>query len=107
MARSIRKQIPRGQLDKSFLMAAIEHPRNLAHIDAGAFKVQANIRSFEVPDIPLSDQQRLTQVLRGVLGAEDELESKLNQIRKSRRVIAEAIASGTVEVILHTGSGDA
>jgi type I restriction-modification system DNA methylase subunit len=93
--------------DKSFLTAAIEHPRNLAHIDAGAFKVQANIRFFEVPDIPLGDQQRLTQVLRSVLEAEDELESKLNQIRKSRRIIAEAIASGTVEVILQTGSKDA
>ena len=94
-------------LDKSFLMAAIEHPRNLAHIDAGAFKVQANIRSFEVPDIPLSDQQRLTQVLRSVLEAEDELESKLNKIRKSRRIIAEAIASGTVEVVLQNGNDDA
>jgi len=96
-----------SNLDKSFLTAAIEHPRNLAHIDAGAFKVQANIRSFEVPDIPLSDQQRLTQVLRSVLKAEDELESKLNKIRKSRQIIAEAIASGSVEVVLQTGSEDA
>ena len=88
-------------LDPDFLVAAIEHPRNRAHIDAGAHRVQADIRSFEVPDIPLGEQRALATVLVQLKESETHLSAQLQTISLARRQISDAFASGTLLVTDH------
>jgi len=85
-------------IDPDFLVAAIEHPRNRAHIDAGAHRVQANIREFEVPDIPLSEQRALATVLAQLNDSQAKLSAQLHTISLARRQISDAFASGTLSV---------
>lgn len=85
-------------LNSQFLAAAIQHPRNLAHVDAGALRVQVNIQSFEVPDIPPEEQKRLAILLGAMDEAESELHSRLTRLSDSRRDIVHAIGSGTLSV---------
>jgi type I restriction-modification system DNA methylase subunit/predicted DNA-binding transcriptional regulator AlpA len=87
-----------GLANANFLAAAIRHPRNMAHIDAGALRVQFNFRSFEVPDIPVDEQQRLAVVLSALAAAEKELQDRLVRLSYSARDVTEAIASGTVTI---------
>ena len=90
-----------NKINPEFLCAAIEHPRNLAHIDPGAFRVQANIRGFEVPDLPREQQARLAEVLSVAYRAEQELKTRLTEITESRKRLSIALASGTVAVNRH------
>lgn len=85
-------------LNSQFLAAAIQHPRNLAHVDAGALRVQVNIQSFEVPDIPPEEQKKLAILLGALDEAESELHSRLTRLSDSRRDIVHAIGSGTLSV---------
>jgi hypothetical protein len=85
-------------LNSQFLAAALQHPRNLAHVDAGALRVQVNIRSFEVPDLQLDEQERLAILLGALDQAERELQSRLSRLSESRRDIVHAIGSGTLSV---------
>ena len=87
-----------NKINPEFLCAAIEHPRNLAHIDPGAFRVQANIRGFEVPDLPREQQARLAKVLSAAVSAERELKTRLAEISESRKKLSIALGSGTVSV---------
>lgn len=87
-----------NSLNSQFLAAAIQHPRNLAHVDAGALRVQVNIKSFEVPDLLLDDQERLAILLGALDQAESELQSRLSRLSESRRDIVHAIGSGTLSV---------
>jgi hypothetical protein len=84
--------------DPDFLVAAIEHPRNRAHIDVGAHRVQANISQFEVPDIPLGEQRALAAVLVQLRESETKLSAQLHAISLARRRISDAFASGTLSV---------
>jgi restriction endonuclease S subunit len=85
-------------VNSQFLATAIQHPRNLAHVDAGALRVQVTIRSFEVPDIPLEEQRRLAIILGAMDEAESELHNRLSRLSKSRQDIVHAIGSGTLSV---------
>ena len=85
-------------LNSQFLSAAIQHPRNLAHVDAGALRVQVNIQSFEIPDIPLEEQKKLAILLGAMDEAESDLHSRLTRLSDSRRDIVHAIGSGTLSV---------
>jgi methylase of polypeptide subunit release factors len=87
-----------NSVNSQFLAAAVQHPRNLAHVDAGALRVQVNIRSFEVPDLQLDEQERLAILLSALDQAESELQSRLSRLSESRTDIVHAVGSGTLSV---------
>lgn len=87
-----------NSVNSQFLAAAIRHHRNLAHVDAGALRIQVNLSSFDVPDLPIEEQGKLALLLGAVQEAETELQSRLTRIGKSSRDITQAIGSGTVAV---------
>lgn len=84
-------------IDPVFLAAAIEHPRNLAHIDPGAVKVNLRIRALEVPDIPLPQQRRLAELLRILDNEQKELQQKVAAVEESQATMRTALASGTLK----------
>jgi predicted DNA-binding transcriptional regulator AlpA len=88
-----------SELDAHFLAAAIQHPRNLAHVDPGALKIQLNIRGFEVPDLDIEEQRRLAALAGALNDAERELQSRLARLSQAKREILEAIGSGTLAVV--------
>jgi predicted DNA-binding transcriptional regulator AlpA/methylase of polypeptide subunit release factors len=89
----------RSEIDAHFLAAAIQHPRNLAHVDPGALKIQLNIRGFEVPDLHVEDQRRLAALAGALNDAERELQSRLARLSQAKRAVLEAIGSGTLAVV--------
>lgn len=88
-----------SDIDVYFLAAAIQHPRNLAHVDPGALKIQLNIRGFEVPDIQIEQQRRLAAVVGALEEADRELRSRLSRLSQAKRTIVEAVGSGTLAVV--------
>jgi hypothetical protein len=88
-----------SDIDVHFLAAAIQHPRNLAHVDPGALKIQLNIRGFEVPDLQIQEQRRLAALAGALNDAERELQSRLARLSQAKRTILEAIGSGTLAVV--------
>lgn len=91
-------RVRNASANSQFLAAAIQHPRNLARVDAGALRVQLNILSFEVPDIPIEQQKSLATLLGAMDQTESELQRRLSQLSESRRDIVQAIGSGTIAV---------
>lgn len=87
-----------SSINSQFLSAAIQHPRNLAHVDAGALRVQLNIRSFEIPDIPHVEQEKLAILLGTLSKAQDELEDKLRSLSRATKDVVRAVGTGTLSV---------
>lgn len=88
-----------SDIDVYFLAAAIQHPRNLAHVDPGALKIQLNIQGFEVPDLQIEQQRRLAAVVGALEEADRELRSRLSRLSQAKRTIVEAVGSGTLAVV--------
>jgi hypothetical protein len=84
------------EIDAYFLTAAIEHPRNHAHVDPGALKVQVNIRGFEVPDLSIDEQRGLAGIIRALDDAETELHIRLGQLSSAKLSVFQAVGSGTL-----------
>ena len=84
--------------NSQFLAAAIQHPRNFAHVDAGALRVQLNIRSFEVPDLPHMEQEKLSVLLEALSKAEAELQDKLTSLSTAKNDVVRAIGTGTLSI---------
>lgn len=84
--------------NSQFLAAAIQHPRNLAFVDAGALRVQLNIRSFEVPDVPHMEQEKLAVLLDALGKAEADLQDKLMSLSAAKKDVIRAIGTGTLSI---------
>jgi SAM-dependent methyltransferase len=86
------------ELDPTFLASAIEHPRNIVHIDPGAFRVQANIRSFEIPEISLAQQKALAGLITYISDEEQDIRRRIEALINSKAKLLTAIASGVVAI---------
>ena len=86
------------ELDPTFLASAIEHPRNIVHIDPGAFRVQANIRSFEIPEISLAQQKALARLITYISDEEQDIRRRIEALINSKAKLLTAIASGVVAI---------
>lgn len=87
-----------SEIDPYFLTAAIEHPRNYAHVDPGALKVQLNIRGFEVPDLSIDEQRGLARIISALDDGEAELHARLHRLSSAKMSVLQAVGSGTLMI---------
>jgi len=87
-----------AEIDGYFLATAIQHPRNHAHVDPGALKVQLKIRGFEVPDLSIEQQRDLAELIKVLDDTEKGLQDRLRQLSASKLDILQAVGSGTLRI---------
>jgi hypothetical protein len=83
-------------VDPEFLALALMNPRNQGHVDKGSISHFVNVRSLEVPILPLDVQLQIGRLTAWANGKEKRLADQLREFLRLKRELSDLLGVGQI-----------